>query len=93
MLRELVKLIARGELERDAADKSDFAWCDRCRCPTETPPMVMDTVDKHGETRDVHRMAARVRRVGNEWRIVMDEQGPEEVKLPEDQMRRLNRTS
>jgi hypothetical protein len=33
------------------------------------------------------RTAFRIRRVGNEWRMVMGKGGPQEVKLSEDQMR------
>jgi hypothetical protein len=85
MLSEFPKLIASGELEREAADKG-FRLVRQVSLPDGDTAVVMDMVDMHGETRDVHRMAARVRRVGSEWRIVMDKQGPEEVKLPKDQM-------
>jgi hypothetical protein len=85
MMQELPKAVASGELERNAAD-TGFRVLRQVPLPDGDNALVMDMVDKNGETGDNHRIAARIRRVGAEWHLVMGKNGPDEVKLDDSLM-------
>lgn len=84
MLRELPKAVASGELQRDGKDN-----CFRVvrQVPLEDGDFGLILEMSVANATDNNRMAQRIRRAGNEWRLVMGKHGPSEVKLSEELLR------
>jgi hypothetical protein len=77
MSRELASAVATGGVEVDSMSIRVLR-----QVPLEDGDVALVTESRHGN--DNHTSAQRIRRVGNEWRVVMGESGPQEVQLAED---------
>ena len=81
MFREMAQTAATGELERSS---KDVAFVVRRQIPLDDGDAVI--VMDMGKGTETNRTAYRIRRAGNEWRVVMGKNGPQEVKLREEFM-------
>ena len=84
MLSHLPSDADRAEMEHDTADKG-FRVIREVPLPDGDVAVVIEATEGSGP--EPHREAVRIRRAGNEWRIVAGKHGPEEVKLDPEQMK------
>lgn len=84
MVTELPREAAKPEFEREAANMG-FRAVRQVPLQDGDTALVMDVYDQ-GRI-EAKRTAMRVRRAGNEWRLVIGKNGPDEVKLDEEFLR------
>src|SRR5581483_3093335 len=82
MLKELPKLATSESFTNDMENKG-FRVVRQVPLENGDAALVMQMFDDNNST---EREAMRIRWVGNSWRIVVSKQGPEQVKLPKEQM-------
>jgi hypothetical protein len=82
MFEELAKSAANGDFERKMGNAS-FRALRHVPLDNGDSAVILEV----GPEDKLEQQSLRVRRVGNEWRMVMDKNGPQDVKLGEDQLR------
>jgi hypothetical protein len=73
--------LAKGAAEASGQDLETMSLRVIRQVPLDDGDSAMVIEARHGN--DNHRSAPRIRRIGNEWKLVMGPSGPEEVQLEE----------
>ncbi len=83
MLRSLPAAAERAEFDQVAATMG-FHFIREMALPDGDTALIVEALGPGGNKPD--RKAVRIRRSGNDWRMVLGKSGPEEVKLTPEQM-------